>query len=66
MTGSVAGIPPSLTEHATIRLVTRPMRVHDRGSLGHVHFGAVLDADRSHAHDQPPGFDAWLFVLEPV
>ena len=32
------------------------MRVHDNGTLGHLHFGAALDPDRSHAHLGPTGF----------
>ena len=32
------------------------MRVHDNGTLGHLHFGAPLDPDRSHAHLGPTGF----------
>jgi alpha-galactosidase len=32
------------------------MRVHDNGTLGHLHFGAALDPSRSHAHLEPTGF----------
>src|SRR6478735_3870760 len=32
------------------------MRVHDNGTLGHLHFGAALDPARSHAHLEPTGF----------
>ena len=32
------------------------MRVHDNGSLGHLHFGAALDPGRSHAHMEPTPF----------
>jgi alpha-galactosidase len=32
------------------------MRVHDYGSLGHLHFGGALDPGRSHAHLEPTAF----------
>jgi alpha-galactosidase len=43
------------------------MRVHDNGTLGHLHFGAAVEPGRPHAHLEPSGFAGFTNRIgEPV
>jgi len=48
--------PETREFHLHNDLISYVMRAHENGALGHLHFGAALAADRSHAHIETPPF----------
>ena len=52
----IAWLPDTRELHLHNGRISYVMRVHDNGTLGHLHFGAALDPDRSHAHLEPTRF----------
>ena len=52
----IAWSPETRELHLHNGRISYAMRVHDNGTLGHLHFGAALDPARSHAHLEPTGF----------
>ena len=52
----IAWSPETRELHLHNGRISYAMRVHDNGTLGHLHFGAALDPTRSHAHLEPTGF----------
>jgi alpha-galactosidase len=59
--------PDSRDFHLHNDRISYVMRVFDDGSLGHLHFGAALRPDRSHALVEPTGFAGFMNrVGDPV
>jgi alpha-galactosidase len=52
----IAWSPETRELHLHNGRISYVMRVHDNGTLGHLHFGAALDPARSHAHLETTGF----------
>jgi len=52
----IAWSPETRELHLHNGRISYVMRVHDNGTLGHLHFGGALDPGRSHAHLEPTGF----------
>src|SRR4051794_39499836 len=48
--------PETRELHLHNERISYVMRVHDNGTLGHLHFGGALDPARSHVHLGPAGF----------
>src|SRR5258705_8772670 len=63
----VAWSPETRELHLHNGRISYVMRVHDNGTLGHLHFGGALDPGRSHAHLGPSGFSGFKNRIgEPV
>ena len=58
----IAWSPETRELHLHNGRISYVMRVHENGTLGHLHFGAALDPARSHA---PPRTDGLRRFREP-